>query len=150
LGWLALLAGLHQTYVSSVERGERNVTIVGIADKIARALGTTLSGMFSELDQEPDDLEDAWSAGHRHDRSASLRARALRFFAWFLISAEEADAKVPIRLFKFEPGFIQPVEFLHEVFGQVEVPYPQLRVQFLHGRVRREARRAPVLRHPLH
>ena len=40
--------GLHQTYVSSVERGERNVTI-GTADKIARALGTTLSSMFSEL-----------------------------------------------------------------------------------------------------
>jgi transcriptional regulator with XRE-family HTH domain len=50
--------GLHQTYVSSVEDGKRNVTI-GIANKIARALGTALSGMFSELDQDPDDLEDA-------------------------------------------------------------------------------------------
>ncbi len=46
-------AGLHQTYVSSVERGERNVTI-GTADKIAKALGTTLSGMFSELERGPD------------------------------------------------------------------------------------------------
>ena len=44
-------AGLHQTYVSSVERGERNVTI-GTADKMARALGTTLAGMFSELEQD--------------------------------------------------------------------------------------------------
>ena len=46
--------GLHQTYVSSVERGERNVTI-GTADRIARALGTTLSGMFSELEQGGDE-----------------------------------------------------------------------------------------------
>ncbi len=44
-------AGLHQTYVSSVERGERNVTI-GTADKIARALGITLSSMFSELERD--------------------------------------------------------------------------------------------------
>jgi transcriptional regulator with XRE-family HTH domain len=46
--------GLHQTYVSSVERGERNVTI-GTADNIAKALGTTLSAMFLELEQGPDD-----------------------------------------------------------------------------------------------
>lgn len=45
--------GLHQTYVSSVERGERNVTI-GTADRIARALGTTLAEMFAELEREPD------------------------------------------------------------------------------------------------
>ena len=45
--------GLHQTYVSSVERGERIVTI-GTADKIARALGTTLASMFSELERNRD------------------------------------------------------------------------------------------------
>ena len=45
--------GLHQTYVSSVERGERNVTI-GTADKIAKALEITLSAMFSELEQDYD------------------------------------------------------------------------------------------------
>jgi transcriptional regulator with XRE-family HTH domain len=45
--------GLHQTYVSSVERGERNVTIQ-TADRIAKALGTTLSSMFSELEQGRD------------------------------------------------------------------------------------------------
>jgi len=50
----AFRVGLHQTYVSSVERGERNVTI-GTADRIARALGTTLAGMFSELERGPDD-----------------------------------------------------------------------------------------------
>jgi transcriptional regulator with XRE-family HTH domain len=47
--------GLHQTYVSSVERGERNVTI-GTADRIAKALGTTLSELFGELERG---LEDA-------------------------------------------------------------------------------------------
>ena len=50
----AFRVGLHQTYVSSVERGERNVTI-GTADRIARALGTTLASMFSELERGPDD-----------------------------------------------------------------------------------------------
>jgi transcriptional regulator with XRE-family HTH domain len=43
--------GLHQTYVSSVERGEGNDTIQ-TADRIARALGTTLSSMFSELERD--------------------------------------------------------------------------------------------------
>ena len=42
--------GLHQTYVSSVERGERNVTI-GTADRIAKALGTTLGDLFGELER---------------------------------------------------------------------------------------------------
>jgi transcriptional regulator with XRE-family HTH domain len=42
--------GLHQTYVSSVERGERNVTI-GTADRIAGALGTTLAELFAELER---------------------------------------------------------------------------------------------------
>lgn len=45
--------GLHQTYVSSVERGERNVTI-GTADRIAKALGTTLTEVFGELEDEPE------------------------------------------------------------------------------------------------
>ena len=42
--------GPHQAYVSSVERGERNVTI-GPADRIARALGTALAGLFAELER---------------------------------------------------------------------------------------------------
>ena len=46
--------GLHQTYVSSVERGERNVTI-GTANRIARALGTTLASLFGELERRTDD-----------------------------------------------------------------------------------------------
>jgi transcriptional regulator with XRE-family HTH domain len=49
--------GLHQTYVSSIERGERNVTI-GTANKIARTLGTTLADLFSELEQTSNDSDD--------------------------------------------------------------------------------------------
>ena len=45
---------LHQTYVSSVERGERNVTI-HTAARIARALDTTLTDLFGELERRPDD-----------------------------------------------------------------------------------------------
>jgi transcriptional regulator with XRE-family HTH domain len=46
-------AGLHQTYVSSVERGERNVTIA-TAERIAKALGTTLASLFVELERGSD------------------------------------------------------------------------------------------------
>ena len=49
--------GLHQTYVSSVERGERNVTIQ-TADRIARALDTTLVSMFSELERSRNASDD--------------------------------------------------------------------------------------------
>jgi transcriptional regulator with XRE-family HTH domain len=45
--------GLHQTYVSSIERGERNVTIQ-TADRIAKALGTTLAELFSEIERAKD------------------------------------------------------------------------------------------------
>lgn len=53
----AFRVGLHQTYVSSVERGERNVTI-GTADRIATALGTTLSGLFAELERRSEDANN--------------------------------------------------------------------------------------------
>ena len=49
--------GLHQTYVSSVERGERNVTI-GTADRIAKALGTTMAELFGELERRPAGPDD--------------------------------------------------------------------------------------------
>jgi transcriptional regulator with XRE-family HTH domain len=42
---LAERAGLHRTYVSSVERGERNISIVNI-ENLARALGVTLAELM--------------------------------------------------------------------------------------------------------
>jgi transcriptional regulator with XRE-family HTH domain len=51
---LSFRVGLHQTYISSVERGERNVTIQ-TADRIAKALGTRLSDLFGELERESDE-----------------------------------------------------------------------------------------------
>jgi len=42
---LAFRAGLHRTYVSSAERGQRNVSLVNI-EKLCRALGTDIASMF--------------------------------------------------------------------------------------------------------
>ena len=44
---LADLADLHRTYVSSVERGERNVTLETI-EKLAKALGVSMSELMPE------------------------------------------------------------------------------------------------------
>jgi transcriptional regulator with XRE-family HTH domain len=44
---LADLAGLHRTYVSSVERGERNVTLETV-EKLAKALGVPMSKLMPE------------------------------------------------------------------------------------------------------
>ena len=42
---LAFRAGLHRTYVSSAERGQRNVALVNI-EKLARALGIDIADLF--------------------------------------------------------------------------------------------------------
>jgi len=42
---LAELAGLHRTYVSSVERGKRNISLLNI-DKLASALDVSLREMM--------------------------------------------------------------------------------------------------------
>jgi len=42
---LAQRSGLHRTYVSSVERGERNISLVNIA-KLAGALGIKLPDLM--------------------------------------------------------------------------------------------------------
>jgi len=45
---LAEAAGLHWTYISSVERGKRNVSLVNIVG-IARALGISPSELLSKI-----------------------------------------------------------------------------------------------------
>jgi transcriptional regulator with XRE-family HTH domain len=42
---LAELAGLHRTYVSSVERGERNISLVNI-ESLANALGVPMAELM--------------------------------------------------------------------------------------------------------
>lgn len=45
---LAYLADIHRTYMSSTERGERNVALLNIV-KIAKALKVTPSELLSDL-----------------------------------------------------------------------------------------------------
>ncbi len=42
---LAELAGLHRTYVSSVERGKRNISLLNI-ERLAHALGVSLAKLM--------------------------------------------------------------------------------------------------------
>ena len=46
---LAELCGLHRTYIGSVERGERNITLLN-ADKIANALSVNLAELVTDDD----------------------------------------------------------------------------------------------------
>lgn len=39
---LALIAGVHRTYIGMIERGEKNITLINI-EKIAKALSLTIS-----------------------------------------------------------------------------------------------------------
>ena len=50
---LAELCGMHRNYVGAVERAERTPSIVA-ADRMARALGTSLSSIFAELERGSD------------------------------------------------------------------------------------------------
>jgi transcriptional regulator with XRE-family HTH domain len=44
---LAELAGLHRTYVSSVERGERNISLLNI-ESLAQALGVKMAELMPD------------------------------------------------------------------------------------------------------
>jgi transcriptional regulator with XRE-family HTH domain len=46
---LAELCELHRTYIGSVERGERNITLLN-ADKIANALSVSLAELVTDDD----------------------------------------------------------------------------------------------------
>ncbi len=47
---LAEIAGLHRTYVSSVERGERNVSLETI-ERLAIALGCTMASLLPDFEK---------------------------------------------------------------------------------------------------
>ena len=50
---LADLCGLHRTYISDVELGKRNVSLENI-EKIAKALGVSLTELFERIEQNAD------------------------------------------------------------------------------------------------
>ncbi len=54
---LADSANLHRTYIGSVERGERNISIDNM-ERLAIALDCTIADLLSEEPQEPEDLTD--------------------------------------------------------------------------------------------
>lgn len=58
---LADLCGLHRTYIGTIERGEKNVTIE-TANKLAKALGVKLSHLFTLLEEAGTNSES------NHDR----------------------------------------------------------------------------------
>ena len=47
---LAARAKVHRTYVGSVERGERNISLLSI-HALAKALGTTAGSLLTEADR---------------------------------------------------------------------------------------------------
>jgi transcriptional regulator with XRE-family HTH domain len=53
---LSFECGLHRTYISSVERGERNIAIINLK-KIASSLDVSLSQLFDGLDSNEDTIE---------------------------------------------------------------------------------------------
>jgi transcriptional regulator with XRE-family HTH domain len=54
---LGELCGLHRNYIGAIERAERTPSIV-TAEKLSRSLGTTLSGMFLELERNSHERND--------------------------------------------------------------------------------------------
>lgn len=54
---LADLANIHRTYVGSVERGERNISIDNM-DRLANALGCSIADLLIEESEESEELTD--------------------------------------------------------------------------------------------
>ncbi len=50
---LGEISGLHRNYIGAIERAERTPSIVQ-AERLARALRTTLAEMFAEVEQAKD------------------------------------------------------------------------------------------------
>jgi transcriptional regulator with XRE-family HTH domain len=53
---LADRAGVHRTYISDIERGSRNVTVLNLR-RIATALGTNAPSIFSQTDKKLSSIE---------------------------------------------------------------------------------------------
>jgi transcriptional regulator with XRE-family HTH domain len=49
---LADRAGLHRTYIGSIERGEQNLRLVNI-ERLAATLGVSLADLFSPFADQP-------------------------------------------------------------------------------------------------
>jgi len=58
-------AGVHRTYMGTLERGEANVSLSNV-HKIARALGITLSELFKMVEKRAEGLRK--DAGRRVER----------------------------------------------------------------------------------
>lgn len=53
---LAALSGLHRTYITDIERGTRNVSLINI-ERIARAVGVALSDIFFRFERHAEEEE---------------------------------------------------------------------------------------------
>jgi transcriptional regulator with XRE-family HTH domain len=62
---LAITAELDRTYVSSVERGHRNISIINVY-KLANALGVTPESFFKEIDAPMSKIDEAYYFYKKH------------------------------------------------------------------------------------
>jgi transcriptional regulator with XRE-family HTH domain len=68
---LAFRAGLHRTYISGIERGVRNVSLLNIS-KLAMALNISLSEFFEPLGQFPKNVHEPFEIGQSGPPPAHL------------------------------------------------------------------------------